>query len=402
MKGASAASGRVASGVAAYAWVVLAAVFVASVAAPVNQFKVPPVMPALIRDFGLDMTSAGMLMSVFSLAGLAVAFPAGALLSRVGCKLASLGALALVIAGSLAGTFAGSDGALLACRALEGAGMALLGVTAPVAVAAWFPPEHRGLPMGIWSAWVSTGVILMMNVSPLVTPPGQWTPTWWLGTGFAVAALVFFAALHRDPGTAAGEGGGESLRAMFKEALAIRDVWLISLCLFCFNIMVLALNTFFPTYLVRVHGLPMAEADFLSSLPNAVMLVSCPLGGWIADRTGARKAVFSGCLALLGLWWIVAFRLPAVLMAPALAVFGLLAGPVITTIITALPEAVRRPALIGFGMSLLMFWHHLGEFAGPVYFGEMLDRTGSWQAAALGMVPVCAAGALCGWRMRTA
>ena len=75
------------AGVPARAWLVLAAIFIASVAAPVNQFKVPPVMPALIHRFGLTMTSAGFLMSVFSLAGLIVAFPAGGPLARLGERL---------------------------------------------------------------------------------------------------------------------------------------------------------------------------------------------------------------------------------------------------------------------------------------------------------------------------
>ena len=278
--------------------------------------------------------------------------------------------------------------------------MAVLGVTAPVVIAGWFPPERRGLPMGIWSAWVSTGVILMMNLSPLVTPDGQWKPTWWLGTGFAIAALALFLLLYRDP--ANGEGGGEreSMPGLFREALAIRDVWLISVALFSFNIMGLAMNTFYPTYLVEVLHLPTGEADFYASLPNAAMLVSCPLGGWIADRTGARKRIFSVCLALLGLWWIVAFRTSAGLVPLFMVVFGLLGGPVICTIITALPEAVKKPALIGFGMSLLMFWHHLGEFVGPVYFGELLDRTSDWPEAGLFMVPVCLIGGVAGLQMR--
>ncbi|MDC0335766.1 MFS transporter [Pseudodesulfovibrio sp.] len=388
--------------VASYAWVVLLAIFIASVAAPINQFKVPPVMPALIGQFGLDMTMAGLLMSLFSFAGLVVAFPAGALLSRVGQKNTCIIALLAIMAGSLWGTFSGSTFVLLTSRTLEGAGMAILGVTAPVVIAGWFPPDRRGLPMGIWSAWVSTGVIIMMNVSPMVTPGGQWTQTWWLGTGIVFVALLVFGVLHRNPesGESDGDVGHPPMTQMFREVLAMRDVWFISITLFSFNIMVLAMNTFFPTYLSKVVGLPMAEADFYSSLPNLVMLVSCPLGGLLADKVGSRKRIFSICMALLGVWWIVALRAPASAIPWVMVVFGLLGGPVITTIITALPAAVKRPALIGFGMSLLMFWHHLGEFAGPIYFGKILDMTSNWTTAAAFMVPICLIGGVAGWMVR--
>jgi len=385
-----------------YAWVVLLAIFVASVAAPINQFKVPPVMPALIADFGLTMTSAGLLMSVFSLAGLLIAFPAGAILSRLGQKATCALALGLIVAGSILGTYSTLAETLLCSRAVEGLGMAILGVTAPVVISSWFPPERRGVPMGIWSAWVSVGVIVMMNVSPLTTPVGQWVQTWWLGTCMALGALVIFLLLHRQPGTAGGEEGRDDggLKAMFLEALSIRDVWLVSISLFSFNIMVLAMNTFFPTFLAKVHGVPMEQADFYSSLPNIAMLVSCPVGGWLADRTGSRKRLFSACLALLGVWWTIAFHVPVQFMPVLMLAFGILGGPIISTIITVLPDAVGRPALIGFGMSLLMFWHHLGEFVGPVYFGSVIDLTASWQSAGLFMAPVCLVGAAAGMAMR--
>jgi hypothetical protein len=57
-----------------------------------------------------------------------------------------------------------------------------------------------------------------------------------------------------------------------------RDVWLLSIALFSFNIMVPAMNTFFPTYPVKVQGLVIQEADFFSSIADMVMLFSCPMG----------------------------------------------------------------------------------------------------------------------------
>lgn len=388
-------------GFSKYAWVVLVAIFVASVAAPINQFKVPPVMPALIADFGLTMTSAGLLMSIFSFAGLTIAFPAGALLSRLGQKVTCTLALCLILLGSLVGTYSTAVESMLCGRAVEGMGMAILGVAAPVVISSWFPPERRGLPMGIWSAWVSVGVIVMMNVSPMATPIGQWVQTWWLGTSVALGALVIFLVLHKQPIVADRDEqqSSQNLKSLFKEVLSIRDVWLISISLFSFNVMVLGMNTFFPTFLTKVHGVSMEQADFYSSLPNIAMLASCPLGGWLADRTGTRKKLFSSCLGLLGIWWAVIFHAPLQLMPILMLVFGILGGPIISIIITALPETVRRPSLIGFGMSLLMFWHHLGEFVGPLYFGSIIDLTSSWPSAGLLMAPVCIIGAGAGMVM---
>ena len=54
---------------APYAWVILLVVFLASVAAPLNQNKVPPLMPVMMEAFQLSLVQAGLLMSVFAITG---------------------------------------------------------------------------------------------------------------------------------------------------------------------------------------------------------------------------------------------------------------------------------------------------------------------------------------------
>src|SRR6516162_9593375 len=81
---------------AAYAWVILAVVFLAGVAGPVNQFKVPPVMPVLIDAFHMDIANAAWLMSIFSVTGFILAIPSGFILQRFGPKTTGLVSIAFV------------------------------------------------------------------------------------------------------------------------------------------------------------------------------------------------------------------------------------------------------------------------------------------------------------------
>jgi fucose permease len=67
--------------------------FLASVAAPLNQSKVPPLMPVLMEAFQLNLSQAGMLMSFFALTGLILALPAGIAMQKLGTKVAGLVAL---------------------------------------------------------------------------------------------------------------------------------------------------------------------------------------------------------------------------------------------------------------------------------------------------------------------
>ncbi len=129
-----------------YTWIMLIALFVAAVAAPVNMYKVPPVMPVLMDVFGLDLTSANLLMSVFAVAGLALAIPAGLIVQRIGPKRSGLIAIASVIVGSALGALSSGTAMLLASRAgsdLIEAGSAQVQRTVSVVS----PPSPTSAPM---------------------------------------------------------------------------------------------------------------------------------------------------------------------------------------------------------------------------------------------------------------
>ncbi len=67
------------------AWLILAVLLLFSIAAPLNQFKVPPIMPVLMDVLGLSVSSAGLLMSVFAITGLFLALPAGLIFQQAVC-----------------------------------------------------------------------------------------------------------------------------------------------------------------------------------------------------------------------------------------------------------------------------------------------------------------------------
>lgn len=85
---------RASSSVAPYAWVILFVVFLASVAAPLNMAKVPPLMPVLRDAFTLNLGQGGALMSVFAITGLILALPTGFIMQRFGPKTTRLIAMA--------------------------------------------------------------------------------------------------------------------------------------------------------------------------------------------------------------------------------------------------------------------------------------------------------------------
>ena len=71
-------------------WFILAVLLFFSIAAPLNQFKVPPIMPVLMSVLGLSTARAGLLMSVYAVTGLILALPSGLIFQRAGARLTGL------------------------------------------------------------------------------------------------------------------------------------------------------------------------------------------------------------------------------------------------------------------------------------------------------------------------
>lgn len=387
-----------------YAWTILLVLCVASVASSLNQFKVPPVLPVLIRDFHLSLGNAGMLMSAFSVTGLLLALPAGFILQRLGPKATGLIAVGAVSFGSVLGTFSATVPLMLASRFIEGAGLGLITIVAPAAIALWFPEARRGTPLGIWTTCMPFGNILTLNLAPWLSSLGGWQLVWKVGALFSLAAFVLFWLLFRMPGQQAagakpqdrGEGGVLSGygRAMLNLAL-----WLIALQFVCYNVVCLALGTYFPTFLNSVRGYPLSTAAFIVSLSTITALFSQPLGGWLSDRLGMRRRLIAVSSLLMAPICFSLFLATGWLVPALMITFGLVAGTIVPATFAAVPEVMASRRMAGSGMAVLAMGQNLGMFVGPILFGKLADAAG-WTGAGFMLVPVCVLAAAAVWLAR--
>jgi predicted MFS family arabinose efflux permease len=384
-----------------YAWVILLVAFLASVAAPLAQFKVPPLLPVLMDAFRLSLSQAGMLMSVFAFTGLILALPAGVVTHKLGPKGTGLIAVGCLVVGSAWGALSGSTGWLLASRVVEGVGMGLIAVAAPASIALWFPREKQGTPMGIWATWVPMGSVIMYNLAPALQALAGWRAVWWVGGGFALLAFILYWLLMRLPPSTAGERppGQAEAPPQLGRALANRSIWLLGLQFGCMNLVFIALSTFFPTFLSEVRGYSIAQAAFIASLPTLMILGSAPLAGWLSDRIGSRRLVFAIPYLVIAAMMTLPFKLSG----PALYIFMILLGVVIGAIPTATfaaaPEIMGRPQLAGLGLAVVALGQNLGMVIGPILLGSLVENIG-WAPAGYWLIPICLLGFVAGWLVR--
>lgn len=390
--------------VAGYAWVILFVVFLAGVVAPLNQAKVPPLMPILMKVFQLNLTMAGMLMSLFAVTGFILALPAGFILPRLGPKIIGLTAIGCVIGGAVLGAISNTAGLLLISRGIEGIGMGLITVVAPVVIAMWFPAEARGAPMGIWAAWVPAGTFIMFTLAPPLGTSLGWRAVWWTGAAFALIAFVLYWLLMRLPSASATPPDSlaapdtESLPDL-RQALANRNIWLLGLEFACFTFVLPLVSVFMPTFLTAERGYSLAGASFIASFSLPFTIAAAPVSGWISDRIGSRKLVYNIPMIIVAVMWLFPFRLDGWLLLAFMAVLGILAGAIATATFAAVAEVMVKPQLAGIGMAVLAMGQNLGMFIGPAVFGYFVEAT-DWVTAGYLLIPVSIVGVIAGWLVK--
>ena len=385
-------------------WLILFIVLLASIAASMSQFKVPPVLPLLMEAFSESPGSAGLFMSVFAVTGLFIAIPSGLILQKWGYGATGLTAIFCLILGAGMGALSNGAGIMLASRLIEGAGMSFMAVLAPAIIALWFTEEKRGKAMGIWSVWLPLGSTIMFLIAPLLAAFWGWRGVWWFGFFNTIAVGVFFYLFvasnprpHYDPGNPSPTQG--HMRASLRVVLRNRDLWRISLLFACFNFVFIGFVTWAPTFLNQDRHVSMVRAAMLVSLTSILSMAAGPTAGWISDRIGSRKGICAIPPILMAFLFPLSFGAGEGLFLLLAMAIGFLAGFVPTGVFSAGVEVVGDEQLAGMAMAVIQIGQNSGMLLGPLILGWVVESFG-WQTAFWSLAPVSVLGSICAWTAR--
>lgn len=310
-------------------------------------------LPAIQNDLGAGPAAVQWVSNAYLLTLGALVLIGGAAGDRFGRRLVFLIGVAVFALASIACGLAPSVELLIAGRAVQGIGAALLTPGALAVIGSVFPPEERGKAFGTWAGagalfgmigplvggwladaadwrfifWINVPLALLTAVVTLRAVPESRDEDAkgldWLGALLAVAGLAALTwALTaapdlgwRDPLILAGLAGGSGLLAAFLWAEARERQPMMPLGLFKssvfsgINLLTLLLYFalsgamfFLPFELIRVHGWT-ATAAGAAMLPFAVIMsLFSGAAGRLADRFGARLSLSVGpILAGIGL-----------------------------------------------------------------------------------------------------
>jgi MFS family permease len=338
------------------------------------QFQsVAAVAPLLGHDFGVGLAEIGLLIGLYFTPGVALSLPGGAIGQRFGDKSTVLGALALMLAGSLA--MALTDMALInswgwqiAGRLIAGAGAVLLNVQLTKMVTDWFAGKEIATAMAIFISSWPVGLGLSLLTLPVIgTAHGMRAVD--LSVAALVALGIVVAATYRPPSTAATATASRA-RLDFHTAMAVTVAGLIW---GLFNVGFATIFSFGPTMLAE-RGWSIAAAGSVLSIVLWISVLSIPFGGFVADRLKRPQTILvAGCFIFAGLMLVLSQS--SAVISPMIAIgliSGLPAGPMMS-----LPARVLQPATRAIGMGLFYTLYYAAMMLGPAVGGACAKWTGS-------------------------
>lgn len=390
---------RAAQKAPAYAWLILLIVFLASFIAPMAQFKVTTLSDPLMAAFSLDPASFGWLMSSLTVCGVLLAIPAAWMCGKMGEKTAILVSVACIGVGSLIGAVTDSAALLFLSRAIEGCGIAFIGVAAPTALSMWFPEGSRALPLAIWCTWMPLGSTVSMLIVPPVADAFGWRGAWWMCVICAVVVFVLVLALFRAPAQSAAETAEQSVEAQkgfFMRGLGYlknKEIWLLCIAFFCFNFICNGVfMSYYPMYLQNGMGLTNAAAGQITSIMPILTIVIMPIMGILYDRLGHRKPFVMVAFGLCAATLAIAFMGSIALVWVSVIVFGCMGGLVASGTRPMTPEIMEKRGggalAVAMGMSVMQISQNLAPTIGSPLFGAMMMDMGWLMASLVLCVPL--------------
>lgn len=373
-------------------------VFIASIVVAANRFKVPPVLPVLMDDLQIGMVTGGWLMSVSSVAGILLPIPAALLLSHLGLKLTGLIALGCAVAGALIGALAPGATAMLLGRTIEGVSVSLIAVLAPTTISLWFPPRERGLPMGIWAAWVPVGNVLMFNMAHPLMDAFGWRAVWWFGAIFSSMAFVLVGlVLVSPPQTSSSESNTPSPPGDLGRMVLNPSAWLLALAFGAFAFCLLGYNTWAPKFLTDALHIEPAAANAYASVMFLAAIPANILAGWLINRMKDRYKMLPTAFLITTLLYFWSFRLESVsLVLPYMVALGFASNFIPTATFTLSPDTMPRIEYASLALAIVMVGSNVGAVAGPPVLGAVLS-TGRWSASSITLLIVMAIGTIISW-----
>ncbi len=342
-------------------------------------------LPSVAHELRVSGSSSAALLSAYFGAYALLLLPGGMLVDRFGVRRVAMTGLGLFLAGTVGGAVAGSFGLLIVARLVQGAGAGLVSPAALVGAVSGFPPERRGVPLGIWGASAGIANLIGPLLGGALTSVFGWRADWW-----ALVALSLVAAgaiVIHVPVSRPDAHSGWHRTPLNRVLLAASFVAAVT-----FAVMI------GPFYLIEQY---LQDSGHYSALAASAVLVlvalivavAAPMAGRLADARGERTTALLGFLlaglglALLGTPGMpLASAISFVLLIPLGVGLGMLFVPASRAGLGSAPESSH-----GRASAVLSLGRLLGAMIGASVAGTAISAGPSASSTHQALLIACAA-----------
>ncbi|HSF62548.1 MAG TPA: MFS transporter [Gaiellaceae bacterium] len=182
-------------------WLTLAAVSFGLFMIMLDNTVVNVALPSIQRDLDADLSELQWIVTAYALTFAALMLVGGKVADAYGRRLIFVVGIAVFTVASLFCGLADSGEMLIAARALQGAGAALMNPATLSIIAATFPPRERGTAIGIWAGVSALALAIGPLVGGLITEHLDWSWIFFVNVPvgiLGIAASYVFIDESRD------------------------------------------------------------------------------------------------------------------------------------------------------------------------------------------------------------
>jgi MFS family permease len=383
-------------------WSILAAAMIAGTAVSAIGQAYPTLAPYIRADLGLSLAAVGLLNTFTYLGTMLGALPAGWLTDRLGSRTMLIaGSLAAALLAVLIALLSHSTMSFVPLLVLVGLVVASSTPAGSQAVAQSFPPQRRGLVIGLRQMAVPLGGTLAAAIFPAVAHSLNWRWASGVAALLGVLAALVASRLYYEP--LPPRSSPHSVTPSFRRILRERNILLAAVAGVMLPTGQFVMITYLILFLKERFGLPELTGAALLTAAQFAGALSRVAWSWLSDHTGgARRPLLVLMVSLAGLSALLLAWLPLGTPLWAKALLVVLYGATALgwqglhfSLLTELSPPGLEGRVVGFGL----VFTSIGIALAPPLFGLLVDLSGNYGLGWVVQAAVFGVGAMLLWNV---
>ncbi len=337
-----------------------------------------PLLPLVQREFAVDYTTAGALVSAYGFARLMLDLPAAFLEQRFGSARLAAGGILVGVAGALLTATGPRFELVVLGRILMGLGASIIALVVLTALSTIAPPHARSRVLTVYSMANNLAIAFFPVVGGIVGATWGWRSTMWVCAGLTCIGAVLLAWVFSR--MAAQKRAGKAVAAGPEVSFELTRGMLVAIATVYLGVIVYMVNrhgfrnTALPLFAHDRLGLdPLAIASGITVMSLVGIVVAIP-AAIVADRWNKRLVIAAGfvVLAVGDFSFFGASNYVTFLLASVLLGAGDFFAASQTAALTELSPVRLRSRILG----AYRFSSDLGAAIGPLVVAGLLQFAG--------------------------